>query len=308
MSDKTIKTKIRFDGSLLKNKSIDIDVLSQSLLSLSNLIQESNNLINGDKAKLTIKVNANIEQNCFELLLSFGITFYEQIKTLIKNEDVATLKQLLEWIGLLLITVPAASIGFFKLVSKLKGNKLKKEDIIKQDENYVYIKIDGKEAKVNKETYKLYNSPSMLNYAKGFLKPLQNKGIDKIEFENNNNVEKFIKDDYDEFLNSKIEGDVEFLNKNITTRHLVLLSPVFDENVNQWSFKLDSNKIKVDISKTNIAKETLERGEVRVNDVYKVKLEEEEYKTVTGAYKIKYTILEVLEFKRGDYQQNLFQK
>ncbi|MFK7866314.1 MAG: hypothetical protein AB8B77_02620, partial [Alphaproteobacteria bacterium] len=65
-------------------------------------------------------------------------------------------------------------------------------------------------------------------------------------------------------------------------------------------FLLDDKAITVDISETNIAEKTMDRGEVRVGDTYKVKLEETQYKTPKGQYRIRYKILEVIDFIRGN--------
>ncbi len=79
-----------------------------------------------------------------------------------------------------------------------------------------------------------------------------------------------------------------------------------DNEATHWKFTLDGKTINVDISDTNIAQETMQRGDVRVGDTYKVKLEETEYRTPKGPFRIRYKIIEVLDFKRNIEQLDNF--
>lgn len=108
------------------------------------------------------------------------------------------------------------------------------------------------------------------------------------------------------FASYESQEEEEETVTNITTRHLVVNKPELDYNSTKWFFIMDNKTIKVDISSTNIAKDAIQRGEVRVGDTYKVSLEEQEYKTPKGQFRIKYKALEVIEFNRGMQQQNLY--
>ena len=98
----------------------------------------------------------------------------------------------------------------------------------------------------------------------------------------------------------------EIIEANITIRHLVVNKLELVSNSREWFFEMNNKIIKVDISSTNIAKEAIQRGEIRVGDTYKIQLEEQEYKTPKGQFRIKYKALKVIEFNRGAQQQNLY--
>ncbi|WP_143104405.1 hypothetical protein [Nitrosospira multiformis] len=53
---------------------MDIVDLAPSLLALSSLVQESNRLLNGETTKIKVTVNADLKQNCFELLVTVSQT------------------------------------------------------------------------------------------------------------------------------------------------------------------------------------------------------------------------------------------
>ena len=92
---------------------------------------------------------------------------------------------------------------------------------------------------------------------------------------------------------------------NITTRYLVIHRPELSEKAKQWSFLLADRAINADISDTDIAKNAVTRGEVRVGDTYKVNLQERQYKTQAGQTRIDYKVLQVLGFTRGQEQARL---
>ena len=71
MSSSTIR--VRYDGPALANHSIDADELAQALQALSQLLKLTNGKFNQDRAAISILVNVNVEQNCFE----FGIEIFQ---------------------------------------------------------------------------------------------------------------------------------------------------------------------------------------------------------------------------------------
>jgi hypothetical protein len=79
---------------------------------------------------------------------------------------------------------------------------------------------------------------------------------------------------------------------------LSVYSPVFDEAVDKWEFRLGTDHFLADISQTSIAKDALERGGAMVNDKYQVRLQKSESNDASG--KTTYKILEVMTFIRAD--------
>ena len=68
MSKHVIST-IRYDGPALSDRSMDVAELAPALLALSDLLKIANTYANGDRAGVKVKVNADLEQHCFELNL-----------------------------------------------------------------------------------------------------------------------------------------------------------------------------------------------------------------------------------------------
>ena len=309
-----IKTKLKFDGEGLKDNFIDVKDLAPSLIALSDLIQESNKLINGDKTTINVKVNADIKQGCFEVLLMFDFSVVENLKDLVTPETTRSIKEILEWLEIISSLIgeePVGAggglLGLLSLIKIFKGKPIDKNQIIGKYGNNYTINTGGGDLIINEQTFIIHNAPSIRKLTQDFLSPLHNKGIDSIELYDDDKTHNILnhKDykpflDYDDWSEEKAHNTTT----NITTRHLVVYKPEFNEDAKRWSFLLDEKSINVDISKTTIAKDVFVRGGVRVGDTYKVKLEEEEHKTDTGQYRTIYKILKVLEFIKGDRQDD----
>ena len=248
-------------------------------------------------------IRAGLEQNCFEKLLDFSISLIEQARSLLQADRVKDIKDLLEWLGI----IGAGAGSVFWLYRRYKGLPIPKEDVLESNDMHIKIKGDNNQVTIiEKPVLHIYEDTACSQYAQQFLGAMNTEGIDCIEFENYENTTQLNKSEYAEFLNTKIstpqmkKTDIT----NITIRHLLVLKPELREDAMEWVFDLDGKTIKADISQTEIAKSAMRRGEIRVGDTYKVRLEEQEYKSSTGRYSVKYKVLEVQEFIRGSKQSS----
>ncbi len=179
---KRVHTTIKYDGSALAEKSMDVAHLAPALLALSDLVKEANRYANGDRAAARIYVNADIEQKCFELDVSVALTIWEQAKLLLADENVRTAKEILEWIGI----VGGPALGLFGLIKWLRGKKVVSVVVlrVKDGDNLVEITVEGDETpkQVAQAVYELYANVSTRQKAVAVLAPLREDGYDSLEF------------------------------------------------------------------------------------------------------------------------------
>ena len=175
---KEIKTIIKFDGEKLRTHKMDVSHLAPSLLALSEVFKKANKQFNGENSSLQILVSANIEQNCFELQISLVQTAWESISSLIKNQDVITTKELLEW-----ILIGGAGLSLFKLIGRLKNKKIDKVTI-QENSDEVQIKVKGDKNTINisKKVFYLYSNKDIRKKAIETQQPLKEEGYDTLEF------------------------------------------------------------------------------------------------------------------------------
>ena len=139
-----VHTTVKFDGPALEGRSMDVNHLAPALLSLSDVLKATNSLANGNRAGVKILVNADLKQNCFELDIELALTVWEKAKQLVADKDIASAKQIAEWVGII-APVGAGLYGLLQLIKKLRGKTVESatEVKIEDDSLGVEIRVEG---------------------------------------------------------------------------------------------------------------------------------------------------------------------
>ncbi|MGB3738630.1 MAG: hypothetical protein WA948_04675 [Pontixanthobacter sp.] len=281
----SIQSIIRYDGPALADHSMDVADLAPSLLALSDLLKIANNYVNGDRAGVKVRVNADLDQHCFELSLDLALTIWEQAKLLLEDDDVIGAERIAAWVGI----VSGASWSLFKLIKFLRGQKVESVTVIKltDGQNMVEITVRGadKPIAIEQQVYELYANPEARKKAVEVMAPLRIDGYESLEFEQGKDeVFKITKADVPDknFLDMP-----EVIPQNIHTSHIrtgvrirkaayegsakwtvmykrAIEAPIKDEN---WLVQFQNNKVsappgsslEVDLQETYI---TNDLGEV----------------------------------------------
>ena len=303
------KVRIRFDGPALAEHSIDIDDLVPALLAIGELCKLANHKFNGDRASVKVLVNADLEQNCFELNIELALTLLSQVKAIL-SDDVTTANDLLVWLGIIgVTTVP--SLGLFKLLKLLKGRKIESSELQVQDGNNVsIIKIEGdnNHVCVYPQTSELLEDSRVIYNVQKIVKPLKNEGYEKLEFESFAGwKEEITEEDANNILTTNLNTQLaltEHEEPQVIITRIRVYSPIYKKDAINWKFEFGDKYETMDISETDIAENAIRRGGALVNDTYKVKLEITLETTQAGKFKNRYRIKEVIEF----YPSNLNQQ
>lgn len=185
---KHIRTTIRFDGPALSGHEMDIQELAPALLALADIIQAANRRFNGDKATIRVLVNADVEQQCFMLDISLLQTFMDQAASFFSAPEVATAKEIAEWLGL--IGTGAGSVyggvkGLLALVKFLRNREGEITPLhIEQKGGLINITVtgDGNTITVTPQTYELAQDQRINDGIRKLMKPLQREGYDELSF------------------------------------------------------------------------------------------------------------------------------
>lgn len=186
-----IETVIRYDGPALADHEMDVQELAPALLALASLIQAANHKFNGDRSAIKVVVNADIEQKCFQIKIKLIQDFLEKAKSFLDG-DMATLKDICEWVGI----VGGTSFSLFRLLIAL-GKK--KEDsttfnatsqgdgaILQVKELHLHLP-DGTPPQVRE----LLSDPLIVEKAKAVLKPATLPGYNHVGFYRLNGIADF---------------------------------------------------------------------------------------------------------------------
>src|SRR5258707_3043982 len=166
MPDNHLNFLYRLDGDL---REVDIFKLAPTLLSLGELIQESNRQINPDGSKIGVNVKPFREGSFIVDLTVFADPNFTHILDLLTPHSLEQVKTLLEIIGLV-----SAGTGYsvVKAIKFLKG-KPKAVEEVKPGE-FRYTSIEDKSINVTGPVHQLLSNPSITtNIVNIYIAPLE---------------------------------------------------------------------------------------------------------------------------------------
>lgn len=183
-----VRTRIRYDGPALAGHEMDVQDLAPALLAMAEIVQIANRKFNGDGVSIRVMVDADVEQQCFQLDLSLVQSFLDQAATLLGHKDVATAKEIAEWVGI--IGGAGSSIGLFALLKRIYGGKSEAKPGVTlttgSQTGTTIINIAGdvhvQSIEVPTETAKLLVDPDVAKNVKAVLKPLEREGYEDLTF------------------------------------------------------------------------------------------------------------------------------
>lgn len=304
--------RISFDGTDLAAHTMDVRDLAPSLLALSDIITEANQVLNGSNARAKLYVTPDIHQECFDI----GIEIHQQwetLKSLMGDEDISAAKNLIEWV-FIGSTVTWGSIKSLLYVYKKFGKKRPINIVPFKDEhgNPLYrYQFDGDEDQIlDEKLHLLYRSDRIRRLLPRLLSPiLKRPGItDFVAYVDNKSTGLAVtKEEANEF-------DYEIPEpKTVTPTEdepveavLRVYSPVYDLKADRWRFWLGDKHHYMDVSESNIRQVVLDIGGALVEDRFKVMLKLITSEDESGNPVSDYKVLNVLEFIPALRQQDLF--
>ena len=186
-----VRTRIKFNGSALENKSINVAHIAPSLLALSDLVRDVNAYANRDRTNVKVFISADIEQNCFELDIEFVQTIWEQTKDFVMDDDVVAIREIAQWIGIIGTVSTFAYLGLYQFIKWIRGKRRNSVNAqVHEGRNVmeVYAEDETEPIVIAVPVYKLYSNPLVRNKAIEVLEPLREDGYDSIEFYEGNDI------------------------------------------------------------------------------------------------------------------------
>lgn len=306
---------VRYDGPVLADHQMDVADLAPALLGLSELCKIANKKFNGDKASVKVLINTDAEHQCFQFNLVLVQSIWDATKSLVGSGDVASAKDVIEWLGIVGGTAGTTAVGLFKLLQWLNGRKIESTSAVNADGgDYVKITVTGSNNNVivaHPQALELLRDDAALANIKKVVQPLTKEGYDKLEFERDGTVSGNFSKDEAAKISALTPDDIEppqLDQAQTITAWVTVYSPVYDPNAPNWRFKFGSNHEYMDITATDIAAKAIQRGGAMIDDAYYVRLEIRQEHKGGGKITNHFKIVEVLDFKasRLPYQRDIF--
>ncbi|HRY37074.1 MAG TPA: hypothetical protein P5230_04385 [Candidatus Magasanikbacteria bacterium] len=234
----------RLEGKNISD-GFDVFELAPILLSVGELIKESNKILNPGGKDVAVNVKPFQKGSFIVDIVLFAQNNFQQIIDFVNNENVREIKELLEWIGIISGGAVGTGGSLVWLIKKLKG-KPKTVEQLKPNE-VRYTGEDGNTFTVNSKVHQLFSNYKIQNFVYGaYGKPLESDNIESVECyiqdEKESTKEVFGKSiakslkNYSEAHLLSLAVEEEVINSTD-----VFVSPKrgsFDADPRQWSFRL----------------------------------------------------------------------
>jgi hypothetical protein len=216
---------------LLVGGTMDVRDLAPALLALGDLLQGANRVLNGDKATLAVKVQADFKTGSFDIGVALFQSVAAQLMGLIHSDGVKSAKEIAEFVGL----VTGAPLSVFGLLKWLRGAKPEATSTTTLENGNVEVKVVGDNNKVEVKivqgsVYLIASDPSCRDAVQKVVKPVSIEGIDAFEVRRGKQViEKVTKDDLPSFEVPEISKVLP--EQPPTTQVVEIVKPSFDEDL-----------------------------------------------------------------------------
>lgn len=310
---KNIDLIYRLDGEREKiENGFSVFEIAPILLSVGELIKESNKTLYPLGRDIAVNVKPFREGSFIIDIVIFAQNNFQEIIDYVDRNDVQQIKELLEWIGIIVVGATATKCSLYKLIKFLHG---KPKTVEKINPNEIrYTGEDGNSITVNKQVHQLFQNCNIQNvFYNGFGKPLEQSGVTKIEtyLKDSNQSDigavEFSKNEA-KFLKNYSDAEVPSLDfeETVESKMEVFLSPKrgsFDADPRQWSFRMGGadNQIITATIKDEKFLEECKVGKIKPHhtDVLKVRLIQKIKKIneILDSNSISFEVEEVLEYQ-----------
>jgi hypothetical protein len=303
----TATARIAYDGELVRTGLMDVRDLAPALLEIGALCERANDILNGERARISVQVRADFKTGSFAIDLEVIQTVIEQVKGVLWGQSVQDAKYLLELLGL---TFGGGVLGLYKW---LRGRQAKEQS---SDNKGVTIVINNNTVVLPREVLILYNDETVRSRIEGTLLPLLKEGIEEFQVRQGPGpepqvVERVTKIEAvqasEERREAKETPQEEPAHETIAEVPLVIVKPAFREGL-KWEVARDSRSAKFSAAMRDL--DFLERAERReeqfaVGDILVVDLRSRSYLTPHGL-RTEHEILKVKRRLEPPTQQSLF--
>lgn len=297
MSSK-VSFQVIYDGEALKNNEMNVKDLAPALLGLSDLLEETNQVVNGDSAQIQLNVKGTFKTGSFNIDFNVVQDIFGQIVNLFNKPTVIFSIGLLSLLG---FSIKDGVVGLIHLIKWLKNRKIKK--ITKVGKDKVSIIVEDDKIEIDEKVLSLYKNIKIRKSLDVVIaKPLEKEGIDvfKIKYQDSETIIK--KEEKDYFKESLIEDEI--IDDQVIKKHLQLLTVTFIEG-NKWKFSDGVSTFFAEIKDEDFLKR-VQTGQEKfaIDDIFHVELHQRQLLGVSGI-KSEIEILEVISHRAAHRQLNL---
>lgn len=293
--------KVVYDGESLINHAMDVKDLAPALLSLGDLFDTANYILNGERVKIKIEVKA-LEAGSFGIDFNLLQSKMSQFSSFLTGDSLASILNLKEIIfGGTVVGVYTVK-GLFSLIRILSG---KQPDKVKDLNNgYLELTVSNEVFIIPSRLLVVFKEESVRKSVEETLKPLAKNGIDTFAvYSNENLLETVNKTELNLFKSPEIQDELILEYEHQAAYSIISLA--FKED-NKWKLHDGSATISVRVMDEKFLRQVeLNQVSFTKGDILICKVKTIQFKTANGL-RTEYDLLEVIEHQKAGRQLDIF--
>lgn len=286
-----------YDGPALQGHQMDVRALAPALLSVGNLVEQANEVLNGDRAQVSVNVNASFKTGCFGIDLDTAQSLMQRAMDLVSSKPVVSISVICTLLGL---SARDGIKGVIAVVRWIRGRKITR--IEPMGDGIVTLYINDEQLKVEERVLALIQDYKIRKALEGMIEePLSNEGIESVSVMPRKGAEPVVHvEAYEAAYFHAPAPEDEILDSMEYETNLQVANVPFNDG-HKWRFTEGGggNSFYADIMDFKFLERVqLNQERFAKDDIIKAKVRREQKMTVQGL-KAEYSILEVLEHRNA---------
>lgn len=287
--------------------SMSVTELAPALLAFNEFIERSNEVLNGEKSVLELRVLANFESGSFDVNFRLHQTLLDSAAAMLPALATLTPSQILDVaVGTYERTKEVIS-GAAKIYKALRGEKPKEIKSGEQNDTRIIVIGNNNTIVTDVNSAKLYNDDRARNALTRAAEPLTRAGFDTFSIKRNDElVERLEPPDVSSIYFSDVQGDYIPENPDGQTRNVWVrvVKPNFDGG--RWSFHDGSAKFGAELedkdfqAKVNNREQGFFKG-----DTFLIRLRSFQHHDKNGNLTTRNVVEKILDQREGPRQKKL---
>ena len=288
--------ELAYDGPALREGRMDVRDLGPALVSVGDLLERANTVLNGTEAKVSVQVRADFRRGSFQILLDALQSFPSDVLT---KDSLTNAKLLLEVLGL----GGSGALGLIGFIKWLRGRQPDKVE--RTPNKTVRVQIEDRHVEIHHAVFNLFSDGAVRKDAQGIVEPLRSQGVERFEIRRDGKViESVERSDLPYFVSEEKEQDptIDTTSEEV----LEVVKPSFREDL-RWSlWTLDGQRVGVNMLDQDFLKR-VDSGEIafRKGDLLRVTVRTKAWK-VKGQWRVERDVLKVIDHFHPAESGNLF--
>lgn len=219
-----------YDGPALASHEMDVRSLAPALLALSDIFEEANAILNGDRARVSVNVKGSFKTGCFGFDLSVSQSVMQSLLNLASSQSVQSAADIASILGF----CGGSGMGLLRVIKWIRGRKIEK---IELKGSIAVIHIGDVFLEVEEKVLRLLKNERIRRaLEEAIKKPLETEGIESFgvaEEQDAADMELITKSEASYYASPKPEPEDLGSTEYETT--LQIIGVTFQEK-NKWRF------------------------------------------------------------------------